>query len=468
MNTLEITIGQAFLPIFHCEDPFISIESPRGCLKTCSILHILMSRAARWPGHRWYIWQSTRTLLSTTVLPSFEKYVIPCWSNVRGMRLLNPNARPSQRTEYLFENGSVFTPVGLDDLLRGTSSEGAGGYLAEAVQLHSRDQATALVGMMREPGVPFHQILVDTNPGAPGHWLNTSSEPIDAALRRVVTREDYQRLQRYNATPAQDPINGRWKRIVAKIMDNPFYFDVEAWKMRPAGESYLRGLGTLNGHLHARWVLGEWKAAEGAVFPELSERNYCDSFGIHDWPVVIGYDPGYRHACAVVFYAVAPDGQPFIVDEIYGPGMTLQTVADRIKDKLNRHRYNVVDWLIDPAGDQHKQDASGRSIMDQMSADHGIRFRPWPRAQGAAKQAQVEAVRSWLTAEPPLQIFRDKCPNVIMEMQSWEYKKMADGSMPTGDDAYVDLNNDAIDALCGIVATRPSVNHRPAGLLRYA
>src|SRR6185436_20915825 len=82
--------------------PFVFIESPRGSLKTCSILNLLMGRAYIWPGLRWYIWRSTRTLLSTTVLPSFEEYVLPAWADIQGMRLTNPNARPGQRTEYLF------------------------------------------------------------------------------------------------------------------------------------------------------------------------------------------------------------------------------------------------------------------------------------------------------------------------------------------------------------------------------
>src|SRR4051812_15903323 len=92
LGRLKIKIGSGFLPLWHNRDPFVLVESPRGCLKTCTILNLLMMRAYQWPGKRWYMWRSARTLLSTTVLKSFEDYVIPAWSTVKGMRLLNPGA----------------------------------------------------------------------------------------------------------------------------------------------------------------------------------------------------------------------------------------------------------------------------------------------------------------------------------------------------------------------------------------
>lgn len=451
----SITVSEAFIPLYTNTDPFVLVESPRGCLKTCSILHVLMARAAKWPGLRWYIWRSTRALLSTTVLPSFEEYVIPWWADVQGMRLLNPNARPTQRSEYIFSNGSVFLPIGMDDVLRGTSAEGAGGYLAEAIELDRLEQATALVGMMRQPGVPFHQIIVDANPGPPGHWANQIAEDVPAGIRRVESRADYERLQEHNRKPAADPIH-RWKRIIAKIMDNPHYFDADAWQMKPEGEGYLRGLGTMSGHLYKRWVLGDWVSASGSVFPEFSEeRNICQPFPWPaDWPVYVGYDSGYDHPTAVVFYGISPTGRVFIVDEIHESGQSLDQVAGPIKDR--QPKYNIVRMYADPRSVWSRTAmASGVTIADYMLKRHNLHFMRWPAASGKDKENQVEAVRNLIRSEKlPLTVFKT-CPKTIAEFQSWSFKRTASGDLPAGDDQYEDRNNDSMDAIMGVCASNP-------------
>lgn len=442
----RIEMGQAFLPVIHCRDSFILIESPRGCLKTVSILNILMMRAYQYPGLRWYLWRSTRALLSTTVLPSFEEYVIPAWSRVPGMRLMNPNARPTQRTEYVFENGSVFLPIGLDDVLRGTSSEGAGGYLAEAIELGHRDQAVALVGMMRQPGIPFHQIIIDVNPGPPGHWTNLSAEPVSDELRRVTTRADYDRLQQHNRTPAKNP-KDKWKRVVAKIQDNVHYFDLDNWRLKPAGQKYLNGLGNLNGHLKARWVDGLWRSAEGGVFPEFVESiHVMDEFAIPmEWPQFVGIDPGYDHPCAILWFAVAPNGNVYIVNEQYTGGLSVQQHAENIhRDNKGR---NVHATFADPQHAWSRTAQSPKPIAAQF-AEKGIRVRPWPRS--TQKQPMVEAVRKLLN-ERKLKVFR-RCVNTISEFGSWAYKRNTKGEQLTGDDQYEDKNNHAMDVVCGVVA----------------
>lgn len=443
-------MGRSFLPVLHSRDPFVLVEGPRGSLKTISHLNILMSRAAQFPGLKWYIWRSTRSLLSTTVLPSFEKYVIPAWRNVRGMALLNPAARPTQRTEYIFENGSVFLPVGLDDVLRGTSSEGAGGYLAEAIELDNQDQATALSGMMREPGIDFHQIIVDVNPGPPGHWTNHACEPCSDAIRRVVTPADYERLQQYNSKPAADP-QRKWKRIVTKIQDNPYFFDVVKWKYTKAGREYLDNLGVLSGHLRARWIDGVWQAAAGSVYPEFREDvHVCDPFQLPpDWPVFLGIDFGFDHPCAVVWLTIGPAGTVYVVDEIYRSGMDIPTVAGLIRER-NANR-NIAQQFADPRdGWKHTQ---GQPVpLNEQLTQQGLgAFLKWPAARGEQKTAQVENVRRYLV-EGRLKIFRS-CPHTVQEFQSWSFKRDTKGNQLTGDDQYEDRNNDALDTIMGMLAS---------------
>ena len=456
----RIRMGRSFIPVIHNRDPFILVEGPRGTLKTITHLNILMMRAAQYPGLKWYIWRSTRALLSTTVLPSFEKYVVPLWNQVEGMRLTNPNARPAQRSEYIFENGSVFYPIGLDDVLRGTSSEGAGGYLAEAIELDHVDQAVALSGMMREPGIPFHSIIVDVNPGPPGHWTNQTAEPCSDAIRRVVTPADYERLQQYNCKPAKDP-QKRWKRIVTKIIDNPYFFDTTTWAHTTEGAEYMKNLGALTpgSHLHARWIDGVWQAAVGSVFPEFREEvHVVEPFRVPaEWPVFLGIDFGYDHPCAVLWLTIGPAGTVYVIDEIHRSGMDIPTVAGEIFER-NKGR-NIVQRFADPRdGWKHTQ---GQPVpLSEQLAAHGLgMFAKWPAAQKEAKNAQVENVRRYLT-EGRLKVFRG-CPMTVQEFQSWSFKRDSKGLMLVGDDQYEDRNNDAMDVLMGMLAAGIEQMSRP-------
>jgi hypothetical protein len=448
-NRARIQMGRSFIPVIHNHDPFILVEGPRGTLKTITHLNILMMRAAQYPGLKWYIWRSTRSLLSTTVLPSFEKYVVPVWNQVEGMRLTNPNARPAQRSEYIFENGSVFYPVGLDDVLRGTSSEGAGGYLAEAIELENRDQATALAGMMREPGIPFHSIIVDVNPGPPGHWTNHTAEPCSDAIRRVETPADYERLQAYNCRPARDP-EKHWKRIVTKIIDNPYFFDTSRWEYTEAGAEYMKNLGVLSGHLRARWIDGVWQAAAGSVFPEFREDvHVINPFPVPaSWPVFLGIDFGYDHPCAVLWLTIGPAGTVYVIDEIHRSGMDIPTVAAEIRER-NKNR-NIVERFADPRDGWKHTQGQPTPLSQQLAAQGLGLFVKWPAAQKEAKNAQVENVRRYLV-EGRLKVFRN-CPMTVQEFQSWSFKRDTKGNMLVGDDQYEDRNNDAMDVLMGMLA----------------
>lgn len=460
---LNLRLRNPYVAALRCQDPFVLLEGSRGTLKTISILDILMARAQAYPGLRWYIWRSSRALLSTTILPSFEQYVIPRWAGVAGMRLMNPGARPTQRSEYVFENGSVFLPIGMDDELRGTSAEGAGGYLAEAIELEESRQAEVLAGMMRQPGIPFHQILVDVNPGAPGHWANHRTEPASDDLRAIEFRVDqlpqdrrfcevYRAIQRHNNAPAAEPAK-RWKRIITTLCDNPFFFDLANWALLPAGLEYLKNLQNLTGHTFLRWVRGLWAAATGTVFPEFSTaRNVIRPFAIPEgWPTWCMIDPGYNHPCGVTWETLAPNGKKYTFDEIKGSGIDLDDLVERIRRKaiLLTHGY-----FLDPRGaSQHTQVANGKSFQELLAA-RGIVGNFWPAVAGRQLEASVEAHRQ--AVKRGEYVVFETCPETIGEHQNWKYKSVKGGVLPVGDDAFEDKNNDCLDGIMGWERLNPT------------
>jgi phage terminase large subunit len=196
---------------------------------------------------------------------------------------------------------------------------------------------------------------------------------------------------------------------------------------------------------------GRWVAAEGTVFPEFDEaRHTVEPFPIPaDWPLFVGYDPGYDHPTAILWIAVGPTGRYFVVDEIYQGGRSVAEHAADVK-KHNREKWagrTVHCYYGDP---QHAFSITAQAtkpISAQFKEAMGVGMSPWPRSQDV--EAMVEGVRERLRQDR-LQVFRT-CENTIAEFQTWRYKRTAKGELPAGDDQYEDANNHAMDVIKGLV-----------------
>jgi hypothetical protein len=446
--TRDVKIGRSFKALARGEirDKFVLAEGPRGTAKTRSELSIILGRALAWNNTRWVLARSTRTRLSQSVLVTLEQQVFPAF----GMDVPG-GAGTANRVEYKLPNGSVLVPLGLDDYQRSQSAEFMGGLLAEAVELPLMDDALALAGSLRQaptgPG-QFHQLMVDCNPGPPGHWVNQIAEPIPKHWRRVNSKADYKRLLAHNAQPAAP---GFWKRLVTRHQDNPGYFSIKGWEWTELGQEYLATLGHLRGHLRRRWLDGDWVAAEGTVYPEFDEDLHVidPSRVIMKWPMVVGWDPGYDHPTAILWFAPGPDGTLYIVDEIYEGG---KGVAQHCASIHHRNAGRTVRGYYGDPQHAFSETAQSPESIAAQARKHGIIMGPWPRT-GQKEETMVEAVRELLRTRK-LKVFRT-CTNTINEFQSWSYKRTAKGEVPDGEDKFEDKNNHAMDVVKGVVATNP-------------
>lgn len=466
---LKVEIGDSYLPLLDgtlddCR--FVLSEGPRGTAKTRAYLTIILCRALAWPGSRFGLFRSTRTRLTESVLVTLEQQVFPAF----GMAVPGGAGREN-RHSYPLPNGSTIIPIGMDDYQRSQSVELAGAYVAEGVEIPQRMDVEALAGAMRQAGVPFHQCLIDCNPGPPGHWLNQAAEPVPKHWRRVTCLADYQRLLDHARRP---PPAGFWKRIVTRHQDNPGYFDAQKWDWTEAGRKYLDTLGNLTGHLRRRWLDGDWVSAEGTVYPEFDEdKHVVDPFPIpQTWPHFLFYDPGYDHPTAILWVAVGPNGCYYVVDEIYQGGLGVEAhAADVMKHNRANPGRHMLRYYGDPQHAFNETAQSPESIAVQFKKKTGLNLVPWPRmSEKGAKEASVNAVRRRLIGWPPqgkpndpaqpmLKVFRT-CRNTIGEFQRWSYKRMADGQLPAGDDQFEDRDNHAMDCLCGAAALNLRFNQQ--------
>lgn len=455
-----LRLGAAYLPLALSRDPIVFVEGGRGTGKTASILKILVARALQYPGCRILLGRSHRTLLTETVLVTLEEQVFPSF----GMAVPGGQRRHG-RTEYALDNGTVMVPLGVDDGDRMFSAEWTFAYICEAGDM-TQNQIERLQGSMRYlrgPGrekLPdFCQTILDYNPTSPGHWLNQKAEPATDVLRRAKTKDQYASLQKYNTEPAANP-KKTWKRIITKHIDNPGYWDYDRWDWTAQGRTYVEDtLEPLTGYLRDNWLDGLWRAASGTVFPEFDIDVHVvpDFIPPVDWPWYIGWDPGFRHHTGVPWITVAPNGDIYVGDEIYENEHEASYYAEKIK----RMRGNRI--IRKYFGDPHEffsSRAQGPSIAAQVYECGLPRFIPWANQK---KQAMVNhyreaLVRSQSGKPGPKMYVMEKCKNTIMEHQTWAFKKMVNGELPPGDDAFVDANNDLLDPIIGMYNT---------GALRY-
>jgi phage terminase large subunit len=210
-----------------------------------------------------------------------------------------------------------------------------------------------LTSRLRNGRMPYQQMLGDTNPDAPTHWIKRRAQ--DGKLCLLPTRHE----------------------------DNPRYFRGGAWTAE--GQRYLDRLERLTGVRFLRLRKGIWAGAEGQIYDEWDEAvHVCERFEIPgDWPRYCAIDFGYTNPFVYQWWAVDPDGRAYLYRELYGVGRLVSDWAEEIKRHTRDERieWTVADW-----------DAEGRATLENA----GIRTRPaWKgkRGETGSVLAGIEAVQ---------------------------------------------------------------------------
>lgn len=184
-------------------------------------------------------------------------------------------------------NGTEFYGIGLDsteDVNKLASREYGFIVVEEAKETDEQDFDEKIVRCLRLPTVPFHQVLLLTNPGAPSHYL-------------------YQRFY-------MERRNGN-KKIESEILpDLP--------------KSYYERLGQLKGIYRERYVLGKWTSFEGLVYPFDPIKHIKSRFKIpKDGERILAIDFGFDHPFVAQWWYVSPSDIWYRYREIY---MSYRTV----------------------------------------------------------------------------------------------------------------------------------------------
>lgn len=334
--------------IFRCYDPEVLLDGPARTGKSRGVGERILDLATNFPGARIAVIRKTRASLSESFLQMWEDRVLG--DGLDRTYLVDPlddSARRANRHDgYEFQNGSLVWPGGLDSPTRLFSSEWDWIYVQEAIELELNEWELLTRGLTNkkiphplgpnpETGEARYlaQLVGDTNPDAPEHWLN------------------------------QRCLRGQTTRLQARHTDNPTLTTQD-----------LQRLQNLTGVRRARLYEGKWVAAEGAIWENWDAAVHVVPRARFDprWIKyhVVGVDWGFTSAGCFLVAGVDGDGRIWVVRQVY---QTQQgedwwvSVAKRIQE-----RYKPARWACDPS-QPGKIEAMRRAGIPASEADNEIR-----------------------------------------------------------------------------------------------
>lgn len=165
-------------------------------------------------------------------------------------------------------------------------------------------------------------------------------------------------------------------------------------------------------------VFKSWNRAMHGVKPFILNKK--------EWSVIELLDPHPRVNDAVLYCAVNRLGQKLIVDELFidtdTPGLVSAILS-------KRESYRIVDQIADPSAfteDKHTQ----TTLADQLYklSDGLINYRPGSKDRTNCISLQQNALAyrfegGVMYKHPQIGVFLEKCPNLVYEIEHWQYNE---------------------------------------------
>lgn len=303
--------------------------------------------------------------------------------------------------------------------LRGLTCAGA--YVDEAT-LVQQSFFMQLLGRMSVPGA---KMFLTTNPDNQNHWLRT-----DYLLRAGQPGID---LQLFHFV----------------LDDNP--------SLTPEFVASVKA--EFTGLWYRRFILGEWCAAEGAVYDMFDQdRHVVDGLPVIKRWLCVGCDVGTANPFAAVVLGLGIDRKLYAVAEWYWDSrarfrqLTDAEYSAKLREFLASIRFPG-SQMYGVTPERAVIDPSGLSFIRQLHADRH-QFGGGMSITGA-DNAVLDGIRlvSSLLGSGRL-LIHSSCKNLISQMQSYSWDEKAASK---GEDKPVKQDDHAADALRYSVATTRSV-----------
>lgn len=270
--------------VFECRDSEVLMSGPAGTGKSRACLEKLHLMALANPGMRGLIVRKTLASLGSTALVTYREHVAKEALEAGVVNWYGGSAQ--EAPGYRYSNGSLINVGGMDKATRIMSSEYDVVYAQEAIEL-TEDDWEAITTRLRNGKISFQQLIADTNPSVPTHWL-----------RQRCTRGDTTLLN-------------------CRHEDNPVLY--RGGQLTDIGRDYLSKLDKLTGVRKSRLRDGQWVAAEGQIYDTYDpDLHLVDRFDIPaDWTRYWTVDFGFTNPFVLQCWAEDPDGRLILYREIY-------------------------------------------------------------------------------------------------------------------------------------------------------
>lgn len=440
----------ANLALGACRDTEVCEEGPAGTGKTIAALYKVHLLLLLYPGAKALVARKRNTDLAGSAMATYRDSIL---DEREGVHYFGGNkVKPAA---FIYPNGSQLIVNGLDKPGKVKSWEFDIIYINEATECTVEDIEFCR-SRLRHGKTPYHQLIMDCNPDAPGHWLN----------------------QRMN--------DGITTRLTSRHEDNPAYWDVNTRSWTEAGYNYIFGvLAGLTGVRLARNRFGIWAAADGTVYEDSWDRarNVVDHATIpRSWPRYLAIDFGFTNPFVCLWGAIDPDGRIWIYRQIY---RTRRLVEEHARDIAiasgwfhllpkdhERYKDRPADWA-DPLP---REIIADHDAEDRATLEKHLRMVTSPAKKTISDGIQAVASRLRLAGDgkPRLliasgslwerdeELARLKQPMRLEdEFDVYIWKKGADQSAK---EEPVDKDNHALDALRYLTAR---FDLEPSGVSYY-
>lgn len=337
----------------------VLLSGPAGTGKSRGVLEWINALSWQYPGLRTLIARKTRASLAESTLYTFEEHVLPTDSPL----LEGPQRQ--YRHGYDYPTGSQIILGGLDKPTRLFSTEYDIIFVPEAIEVSLNDWES-LLRALRHNVLPWQQLIGDTNPDRPQHWLKQRSE---AAVTKM---------------------------LESRHEDNPVLWDAERGQWTEEGIKYIAILDGLTGVRKERLRYGRWVQAEGAVYEMWDDAlHVIDPFPIpaaaRRWRVI---DFGYTNPFVCQWWFEDADGRLILYREIYMTQRTVKVHAAQINDLSKGETYQAT--IAD-------HDAEDRATL----RENGIYSVPAQKEVTVGIQKVQERLKKAGDGKPRLFVFRD-------------------------------------------------------------
>lgn len=352
--------------------------------------------ARQYPGVTVALFRKTAASIPATTGRTFERDVVD-----------HAYIAKRNRSENWWEltNGSRIYFLGLDpDPTTGVPSKVGSLDLGwagvdEAVEL-SEDDWIMLLGRLRDPRMPWHQLAAATNPGPPKHWLR---------MRMLASGTN---------------------RLMLTIRGNKF--------LTP---EYMAMLADLPDTAAGRRLgKGEWAAAEGVIwsFPDSQVRPAMEikrspGVGSPYKQVIAGVDWGFVHAFACEVITQTGSGRLAVAAELYERGKTVNDIIPMLK--ALRDKWEITMFYADPSEPAYIADCANAGLPI-MAANNDV---------DPGLQAVATEIKAGMTVSPD-------CQGLLGEIPGYTWQPNRGGGFK---EEPIKVNDDACDALrYGVMALR--------------